>query len=259
MIHQLIRRVFTKRVVKNSILSGVVLMSVQGLAITYGEADGGNHPQVGGLVNSRAYADGTWIYCTGTLISPTVFLTAAHCNLGTDQVRVTFSSKYQVGDVTHTGKLIPHPGFGNAQNDPHDIAVVVFDLPVQGIAPAKLPVADSLSDLARGQKFDSVGYGAHEVTNGPGGHELIYDDSRSSAVGSLSAINNAWLRISQNPALDNGGTCYGDSGGPNFLKGGDIIAGLTVTGDAFCKSRNVVYRLDTQDARDFLKSYVNLP
>src|SRR4029079_15061637 len=48
-------------------------------AITFGTADGNGHPNVGGLVAEQAYSDGTWTYCSGTLISPTVFLTAAHC------------------------------------------------------------------------------------------------------------------------------------------------------------------------------------
>ena len=48
-------------------------------AITNGSPDGNAHPNVGGLVAAKAYSDGTWIYCSGTLISPTVFLTAAHC------------------------------------------------------------------------------------------------------------------------------------------------------------------------------------
>jgi hypothetical protein len=39
----------------------------------------------------------------------------------------------------------------------------------------------------------------------------------------------------------------------------NIIAGITVTGDALCKSTNVIYRLDTESARNFLSQYVELP
>ena len=60
-------------------------------AITFGTADGDAHPNVGGLVAAQAYSDGTWIYCSGTLVSPTVFLTAAHCEEGA-RVTVSFSS-----------------------------------------------------------------------------------------------------------------------------------------------------------------------
>jgi Trypsin len=49
-------------------------------AITYGAPDGNGHPEVGALLAPQAYSDGTWETCSGTLISPTVFLTAAHCD-----------------------------------------------------------------------------------------------------------------------------------------------------------------------------------
>ena len=62
-----------------------------------------------------------------------------------------------------------------------------------------------------------------------------------------------------NPATGDGGPCYGDSGGPNFLGASDIVAATTITGDAVCRATNVVYRLDTHSARGFLKRYVNLP
>ena len=82
---------------------------------------------------------------------------------------------------------------------------------------------------------------------------------RSYAVGTLNAINPAWLRISMNPSTGNGGTCYGDSGGPNFLGSSNIVAATTITGDAICRSTNVDYRLDTAAARSFLAAYVTLP
>ncbi|WP_439937840.1 hypothetical protein ACS3YM_18150 [Nocardia sp. N13] len=53
--------------------------------------------------------------------------------------------------------------------------------------------------------------------------------------------------------------CYGDSGGPNFLGTTDIVAATTITGDAVCRSTNVVYRLDTASARAFLADFVTLP
>ena len=229
-------------------------------AITHGTPDGDSHPNVGGLVAPKAYSDGTWLYCSGTLISPTVFLTAAHCDEGGDeQVRVTFDTAYQDGDTTYTGTFHGNPAYTHKVSDPHDIAVVVLDEPVQGIDPASLPEAGSLSKLPHDQKFTSVGYGAYEVTNQPGGHRYLYDDVRMQATGTLNAITKSWLRISMNPATGNGGTCYGDSGGPNFLGTSDTIASTTITGDAICRSTNVTYRLDTPSARSFLSEYVDLP
>jgi V8-like Glu-specific endopeptidase len=228
-------------------------------AITNGVPDGQEHPNVGGLVNATQYSDGTWLYCSGTLIAPKVFLTAAHCGEDGEAVRVTFDTAYVDGDKVDAGTFEADPLYNQSQSDPHDIAVVVLNKEVKGITPAKLPTAGSLSNLPKTQQFTSVGYGAYEVTNGPGGHQYLYNDIRMVATGTLNSINSAWLRISMNPSTGNGGTCYGDSGGPNFLGTTDIIAATTITGDAVCRSTNVDYRLDTDSARTFLSQYVALP
>jgi V8-like Glu-specific endopeptidase len=228
-------------------------------AITNGTADGNRHPNVGGLVAATQYPDGTWLYCSGTLISPTVFLTAAHCAEDGERVGVTFDTAYQEGDKVYYGTFEADPLYNQSQSDPHDIAVVVFDKPIRGITPAKLPTANSLSNLSGSQTFTSVGYGAYEVTKGPGGRQYLYNDVRMVATGTLNSTNPSWLRISMNPSTGNGGTCYGDSGGPNFLGTTQIIAAITITGDAVCRSTNVVYRLDTESARTFLAQYVALP
>jgi V8-like Glu-specific endopeptidase len=238
---------------------GITVSAAPAQAITNGTADGNAHPSVGGLVAAKAYEDGTWTYCSGTLISPTVFLTAAHCEEG-DQVKVTFSSAYHDGDPVYVGTWHADPLYTQAQNDPHDIAVVVFARPVP-ITPAQLPAAGSLAALSKDQTFTSVGYGAYQVVNahGAGGHAFVYDDVRMRTTGTLNAVTPAWLRISGNPATGNGNTCYGDSGGPNFLGTSNVVAATTITGDGPCRATNVDYRLDTPAARAFLAQYVALP
>ena len=242
-----------------AVLTGLVLTASPAGAITGGTADGNRHPNVGGLVSDSQYSDGTWIYCSGTLISPTVVLTAAHCNDDGARTRVTFDSAYVDGDKTYAGTFESDPAYPGTTSDYHDIAVIVLDQAVRGIAPAKLPTAGSLSSLPKDQQFTSVGYGAYEVTNGPGGHQYLYDDVRGEATGTLNSINKTLLRISMNPSKGDGGTCYGDSGGPNFLANTNVIAAITITGDAVCRSTNVDYRLDTESARSFLAQYVKLP
>jgi V8-like Glu-specific endopeptidase len=250
-----VRRLITLAVVTAAALTAVSPAA----AITNGSADGNGHPNVGGLVSPTQYSDGTWIYCSGTLISPTVVLTAAHCAEDGERVGVTFDTDYVAGDKVYYGTFEADPLYNKSQSDPHDIAVVVLDKAVRGITPAKLPTANSLSNLSGSQKFTSVGYGAYEVTNEPGGHQYLYNDVRMVATGTLNSTNQSWLRISMNPSTGNGGTCYGDSGGPNFLGTTQIVAAITITGDAVCRSTNVVYRLDTQSARTFLGQYVTLP
>src|SRR5919199_1410612 len=204
----------------------VCALAATALAITYGQPDGNRHPEVGALVGT--FSSGTFPYCSGTLIAPNVFLTAAHCDIGSSRVYVTFDTKYSSKSKLYAGTYYSDPQYNQAQSDPHDIAVVVFDRPVNGIAPARLPQAGQLD-----------------------------------AVSSLNAVNPAWLRLSQNQATGDGGTCYGDSGGPNFLGAGafetNIVAATTITGDSLCKATNVVYRTDTPSARNFLSGFVTLP
>jgi hypothetical protein len=233
------------------------------LAITNGGPDGNGHPEVGAMLAAHAYSDGTWETCTGTLISPTVFLTAAHCE-GDARVAVTFDSTYDAKTgTTYWGTWHADPAYTKAASNPHDLAVIVLDKTVKGITPARLPKLGQLDSLEQGDPITSVGYGAQSVTMGAGGATFHYADIRYVAVGTVNAVNPSWIRASMNPSTGDGGTCYGDSGGPNFLGGGatetNIIAGTTITGDFVCRATNVDYRLDTPSARDFLGQFVRLP
>jgi hypothetical protein len=252
------------RIIAASVAALALVCAGLAAAVVYGEPDGQRHPNVGALLAPQAYSDGTWASCSGTLISPTVFLTAAHCDWGVPRLAVTFDSAYDAETgKAYWGTWYADPQYSGAQSDPHDIAVVVLDKPVKGITPALLPAAGSLGKLASNQGFTSVGYGAQSVTidHGPTFH---YADVRFVATSdTLFSTNNAWLRISMNPTLGDGGTCYGDSGGPNFLGAGstetNIVAATTITGDFMCRATNVVYRLDTASARRFLGRFVKLP
>jgi Trypsin len=254
-----------RRVILAPVAAAIVVLSLSSSAgaIVNGVPDGEAHPEVGALLAPVASSDGTWAECTGTLISPTVFLTAAHCDLGLSRVAVTFDSSYNSATgTTYVGTWHADPAFNKAASDPHDLAVVVFDTPVTGISPARLPAAGALGNLPNSTRFTSVGYGAQSATIDHG-RVFHYADIRYVASGGLNSVTKSWLRISMNASHGDGGTCYGDSGGPNFLGAGatetNIIAGTTVTGDTPCKATNVDYRLDTASARSFLGQFVTLP
>jgi V8-like Glu-specific endopeptidase len=208
--------------------------------------------------------------CSGTLIAPKVFLTASHCTFdlsdyGVTDVFASFDPEYKPGSKLFRGTAHTHPLFGTGgSDDSHDLAVVVLESAPQGIRPARLPGLNLFEELAannglKDQEFVAVGYGATTRTVGVGGPTWEYDDVRRFATSKFNSLNPGWLRLSQNAATGNGGTCYGDSGGPNFLGKTDIIAGDTVTGDTACRSTNVIYRLDTPSAREFLGKFVTLP
>jgi len=241
-------------------------------AITYGTPDGNGHPNVGSLLAEVSTPGLKEEVCTGTLISPTVFLTAAHCTSYLEEngleAWVTFESTITPQSKVYHGIMHTNPGYNQAQSDPGDIAVVVLDKAVKGITPASLPSAGLFDRMAanhtlNGTHFTAVGYGVHEPTPGGGPMTFPFTNDRWRSVSDFNALNSVWLRLSQNSANGNGGTCYGDSGGPNFLGAGanetSMIAAITITGDYFCFSTNVDYRLDTPQARAFLQQFVLLP
>ncbi|WP_194244223.1 trypsin-like serine protease [Nonomuraea phyllanthi] len=222
---------------------------------------------MGALVAKSRYSDGTWTYCTGTLVSPTVFLTAAHCGArGQKKAQVSFASQYEPGSTTYTGRFVPDPRY-TGKSELHDMAVVIFGKPVPGIQPAQLPSAGLLDRLKEEEKlktlkFTPVGYGSLSPTKKKGHDQAYhYTDTRRRVSISFKKLSHRWLDLSLT-AKGDGSTCFGDSGGPNFLGGPDshLLVATTISGaDDACKATNYDYRLDTPTARRFLGKYVTLP
>jgi secreted trypsin-like serine protease len=264
-----------------AILLGVLLLvAVPAFAITYGEPDGDDHPYVGSMVfhiPDRGYFQ----WCSGTLIAEDVFLTASHCTFDVDlflerfpgsQMFVTFDSTIHEGGTFYAGELHTNPAYNNfsgpgGMSDPGDIAVIVLDN-APGITPASLPTAGLLDELhaahvLRNTRFTAVGYGTVRESH-QGAFDAILDNvDRNRAEQGFLSLTKAWMTLAMTPANGNGGTCYGDSGGPHFIHldgvETDIVASITVTGDAPCKATDKTYRTDTPAARAFLSNYVTLP
>jgi Trypsin len=253
----------------------LVIWAGSAQAISFGVPDGNAHPNVGALmIDFEGDAEGPVHICSGTLIDDEVFLTASHCTVfltDQDEVFVTFAQDADPAPPPaqlHSGEAVTNPQFGGGFSDPHDVAVVLLDAPITTIVPAELPTLGLLDEMKsqgtlKGARFTPVGYGVQERQNGGGPPFFPYDGLRRRTTSGFNALNKAWLRLSQNPSTGNGGTCFGDSGGPNFLGAGagetDIVASLTVTGDAVCRSTNTTYRLDTMSARGFLDDFVAVP
>jgi hypothetical protein len=251
--------------------------------ITSGSIDAQNtHANVGALLIKRQADGQVFPICSGTLISATVFLTAGHCTLFFETVAsqgftaaVSFDNPLgwgnQSGGTTVIGatQVVTNPGYNISQADPADIGVLILPSgSTAGITPATLPALGLLNQLAaqgglRNAVYTAVGYGVQDRVVG-GGRPFFQDENpepRRVAQSSFGALGPGYLRLSQNTSTGNGGTCYGDSGGPNFLavNGNLVLVAITVTGDTPCRATNVDYRIDIASARAFLGQYVTLP
>ena len=250
-------------------------------AITYGFVDTNNtYSNTGAFIVKSPSTGNIFPICSGSLIAPNVFLTASHFTaFFTKELApagytayVSFDKSIPFGDLTTSGtkllavqNVVTNPNYNQSQSDSGDIGVLILASNVRGITPVTLPSCGLLDQLAaqNGLKdavFTNAGYGLQNRVVG-GGVPFFQDLNpipRMYSFSGFNSLNGGYLRLSQNPSTGNGGTCFGDSGGPNFLtvNGQLIQVAITITGDSVCRSTNVDYRLDTASAQGFF-AYVN--
>lgn len=243
-------------------------------AIVNGEPTGSSYGNVGALLfdfdNNGISGDD--LFCTGSLITPTVFLTAAHCVVTQytppgSQFYVSFSSDLyskSFKSIKATG-YVYDPNYGHDQANLNDLALVFLPAnSTRGITPLQLPPAGYLDQLsAQGALskalFVNVGYGTSSTRTGQPG--FPFDGVRKSSLSEFMGLQPTWLGLLMNQsATGQGGDCYGDSGGPKFLNGNpNMVLATVTTGDYPCRATTWDWRLDTQEARTFLGKYVPLP
>jgi V8-like Glu-specific endopeptidase len=266
-------------------MAAILTLSSTTSAITYGYVDSNDlFPNTGAFIVRSGATGNIYPICSGTLISPTAFLTASHCTAYFTQelapagytAYISFDNPIPFGDLTSNRtrliavtQVITNPGYNQSQSDSGDIGLLLVPArSTRGIGPAALPALNLLDQLATrngltNTVYTAVGYGLQNRVVG-GGVPYFQDQNpipRMYSFSGFNALNGSYLRLSQNPSTGNGGTCFGDSGGPNFLKvnGDSTVVAITITGDSVCRSTNVDYRTDTASARNFLGSYVPLP
>ena len=243
---------------------------VPGGAITGGTRDGENHPYV-------AFVRNTQFACTAAAISPTVLVTAAHCfTFPQDKVWVTFNTdrrSVQFPDEFLTGTWFAHPDFcqgtgtcahGLVGFDSHDIAVIVLDEPVSLPRYAQLPTLGQADALPNGSQVDSVGYGVEDFVVGGGKPTPERTSgfrnfaSANIVPGGNGAIRDEYLKLSANHSQGKGGTCFGDSGGPNLLAGTDTILSVnSFVTNGRCNGVTYSNRVDVGYALDFINSFLD--
>lgn len=253
-----------------SIITLSLIIVTPTIAITWGEPDPHHTNVAAVLVEYPPY--GWFPVCSGTLIHPQVILTAGHFTYGLGspaEVLVTFdqdaSNPFPDTDTRSklvVAQVITHPDYyWGPQSNPHDVGVLILAEPVTSIEIATLPEIGFLDDLKKARElkkaeFTVVGYGG--TLNWPP-PDVIYEDERQFAVSEYRALLKSWLRLSQNQATGDGGTSYGDSGGPAFWTesdGTEILVGITSWGDMQTVATGFYYRVDTADTLDFINDVI---
>ncbi len=237
-----------------------------GLAITNGQPDGNNHPYVGLIVFDDA--NGPVWRCSGSLLSPTLVLTAGHCTEGVVKARVWFDEVVQgnpeypkSGATSYDGTPYLFSGFciGCGNGLPGfaagDVGVVVLSEPVPTSVVstyATLPSQGLVDTLKNKTPVDLVGYGVQEqlVGGGPpvwaGLKNRLY--APSELVSGQFVHSDHFMKIALNPGGGSGGTCFGDSGGPILLRGtSTVLAVNSYVTNSNCSGVGYSFRVDTAD------------
>jgi hypothetical protein len=280
-----------KRLTISIILGLVLVLSMVGsaLAITNGQPDGDNHPYVGLLIfDPPDVSTGRW-RCSGSLIAPNVVLTAGHCTDGAVAARVWFVEKLQNPDGSFTVPDYPAGGVVAVEGTPYtnpdyrspenpygggnglpafsyrDTGIVVLDTPVYMDEYAQLPEAGLVDTLKNKTPVDFVGYGVtNQVKLFPGQsprarwtglRNRMY--APSELVSGEFVHSAEYLKLALNASSGSGGTCFGDSGGPDLLGGTNTVLGVnSYVTNVNCSGVGYSARVDIPEVLEWIEGFL---
>jgi hypothetical protein len=163
--------------------------------------------------------------------------------------------------------------------DTHDVAIIVFGeagctTPASpayhcGAIPSSatngqygaLPRTNLVDTLANNTPVDIVGYGVQGFVNGSGpcdpnckktpGDSATRFYAPTTLVASNDSISDEFIKLHSNK----GGSCFGDSGGPNLLGGSNVVLAVnSFVANSICSGNTYSYRVDTPEALAWITS-----
>jgi hypothetical protein len=262
------------------VFGSLLLLAAAALnATTFGSPDGNGHPYVGTLLFQAA--DGYFYSCSGTLLSSTVMVTAAHCTTDPYAGKNKATWVKFDADITFTGwenysgfadylddakngwikaDVYPHPYYIGRYPDTYDIGVAVLRKGVRRSAYGALPPKGFLDTIKTVEEnwFSVVGYGLQ------GYIKPFYQDKYSRYVSQTRLVElkstfngaEASAKYTNNPGKVSGGSCFGDSGGPVFYQNTNLLVSIVSWGITPCIGVDYNFRTDTKVAQDFLTPFL---
>ena len=263
---------YAARIVALAVLLSALAAPPAG-AITNGTLDH-EHTYAGLL--GRQTEDGRWAgQCSGFHGGDGTFVTAAHCldwlaseGFEAGDLGVTFDAEITWDDTGEDATVVSDNTWYHAVSYAFDGemdygAVRLAGVPAEVETPkwpsvGKLDRMEARGGLRPRTVFDQVGYGLVPASRDRGWNtEYQLAPGRMVTSSRLQTLKDDWLKLNTNDHLeDNGGPCWGDSGGPTLIQGTDTVVAFSAGGHNFCWGFADNLRLDTEAAREFYGAFI---